>query len=411
MVQTQQQQARSDPALAPYTPGDDFIDTPWAFEEHHLAWRRTMRDFVSRGVRPGAQERSREERFDEDVVRSLGQLGVCGLMVPEPYGPGADLRSLCIATEELAYADSSIAVTAHVQACNTALFHALTDGRDDLREQVLPAAVTGEGFISFGLTEPTGGSDAAAISTRAVRDGDSWVLSGAKQFITNTGTPMSRYVIVFARTDSCSSAKRPAISAFLVPLDAEGVTVAPAYHKLGWKASDTHPLFFENVRLDAASLLGEEGRGLQEALRLLTWARIPIAAMAVGLARGCLDATLDFVKSRQSFGKNLGQHQSVAFALADVAADVTTARTLTYDAAWKYDNGHPIDREAAVAKLIAGEIANKVAYVCSELQGGYGFMQESDVVRHYQDARVLTIGEGTSAVQRLLISRHLGVGA
>jgi alkylation response protein AidB-like acyl-CoA dehydrogenase len=391
-------------------PAGEFIDVPWALSDEHIAWRKSMREFADSAVKPGAQQRSEEARFDPDVIRAIGQLGVFGLLVDGPYGAGADLRTLCIAIEELAYVDSSVAATAHVQACNAVLFHALTEGRDDLREEVLPDACAGNAFISFGLTEPSGGSDAGDIQTRAARDGDDWVINGAKQFITNTGTPMSRYVLVFAATQEQPGDRNAAISAFLVPLDAPGVTVSSGYKKLGWRASDTHPLFFDNVRVPRSALLGKEGHGLREALRLLTWARIPIAAMAVGLSRACLDGTVDFVNNRRSFGKRLGEHQSVAFTAADMAADVATARLVTYDAAWKFDNGYPFDREAAVAKLLAGEIANKVAYQATELHGGYGFMQETDVVRHYQDARILTIGEGTSAVQRLLLSRSLGLG-
>jgi alkylation response protein AidB-like acyl-CoA dehydrogenase len=369
-----------------------------------------MRDFAAAVVKPGAQQRSEDAKLDPEVIKAVGDLGVFGLLVPEPFGAGADLTTLCIALEELAYVDSSVAATVHVQACNAALLYALTEGRDDLRAEIQDDVCSGKAFISFGLTEPKGGSDAGDIETRAVRDGDDWILTGAKQFITNTGTPMSRFVQVFATTAPGEGARKPAVSAFLVPLDADGVTVAPGYNKLGWRASDTHPLFFDNVRLPGSALLGEEGRGLSAALHLLTWARIPIAAMAVGLARACLDSTVEFVSNRESFGKKLSQHQSVAFSLADMAADVTTANLVTYDAAWKYDNGHSFDREAAIAKLHAGEIANKVAYEATELHGGYGFVQETDVVRHYQDARILTIGEGTAAVQRLLISRGLGLG-
>ncbi len=317
---------------------------------------------------------------------------------------------MCIAAEEFSVLDSSLAVTVHVQAISAALFHHLAS--EDLRAEFLPGMASGETFCAFGLTEPTGGSDAGNISTRARQDGSDWVINGAKQFITNSGTPFSKYVVLFAAHDRAGTGpagSRAPISAFLVPLDAPGVTVGPKYPKMGWRSSDTHPLYFDEVRIPGHYLLGQEGRGYREALAFLTWARIPIAAMSAGLARGCLQATLEFVNSRESFGKPLPAHQAVAFGVADLAAMTDTARLLTYDAAWKFDTGRPIEREAAVSKLMASELANKVAYQASHLHGGYGFMDDSHVGRHYRDARILTIGEGTSEVQRMLIARGLGL--
>jgi short-chain 2-methylacyl-CoA dehydrogenase len=383
------------------------LDLPWCFDDEHHAWQKAVREFCHRVAAPGAAGRSLEARFDPDLAAEVGRLGAYGLRVPEAYGGSeADLRSMCIAAEELSAVDSSLAVTVHVQAIVAALFAHLAD--DDQRAEHLPAMATGESFCAFGLTEPTGGSDAGNIATRAVRNGDGWVVDGAKQFITNSGTPFSRHVLLFAATGPPGG--RPRVSAFLVPLDAPGVTVGPAYPKMGWRSSDTHPLFFDGVRLPGHALLGEEGRGYREALVFLTWARIPIAAMSAGLARGCLEATVEFVASRESFGRPLGAHQAVAFGVADIASMTDTARLLTYDAAWKYDHGFPIEREAAVSKLVASELANQVAYRATQLHGGYGFMDDSDVARHFRDARVLTIGEGTSEVQRLLIARGLGLG-
>ena len=383
-------------------------DVPWALTDEHRAWRQTMREFTRDAVAPGAAERSIEARFDPELVRAAGQLGVFGLLVPEPLGGGADLRTLCIAIEEIAAVDSSLAVTVHVQAISAALLHRLAGERTDLHE-LIRQACSGETFVSFGLTEPSGGSDAGAIATTARRDGDEWVLNGAKQFITNSGTPFSRYVTLFAATGEGTRAGRPQVSAFLVPLDAPGVTVGPGYAKLGWRSSDTHPLFFDEVHLGPEALVGPQGGGYREALAFLTWARIPIAAMGVGVARGSLEDTLRFVRGRESFGSPLGSHQGVAFGVADIAAATATARVLTYDAAWKYDHGLPIEQEAAIAKLTATELANKAAYQATQLQGGYGFIQETAATRHYQDARILTIGEGTSEIQRMLIARRLGL--
>jgi short/branched chain acyl-CoA dehydrogenase len=396
------------------------LDLPWCFEDEHLAWQKTIQEFCQRVVAPGVIQRDLDGQFDPDLIREVGRLGAFGLRVPEAYGgSGADLRSMCIAAEEFSFLDSSLAVTVHVQAISAALFHHLAS--EDLRAEFLPAMASGETFCAFGLTEPTGGSDAGNIGTRAVRDGSDWIISGAKQFITNSGTPFSKYVTLFAAHEPYGTApaargeaglprgaRRP-ISAFLVPLDAPGVTVGPKYPKMGWRSSDTHPLYFEDVRIPGHYLLGQEGRGYREALAFLTWARIPIAAMAAGLARGCLEATLDFATSRDSFNQPLTSHQAVAFGIADLSAMTDTCRLLTYDAAWKYDTGRPIEREAAVSKLMASELANQVAYKASHLHGGYGFMDDSHVARHYRDARILTIGEGTSEVQRMLIARSLGL--
>jgi short-chain 2-methylacyl-CoA dehydrogenase len=384
-------------------------EVPWAFDDHHLQWQRTVAAFVRDVVADGAADRSINARFDPDLVRAAGRLGAFGLLAPEPHGAGADLRTLCLAAEEVSTVDSSLAVTMHVQAISVALFAHLAQDRPELLAEVLPGAASGEAFISFGLTEPSGGSDAGNIATTARRDGTDWVINGSKQFITNSGTPFSRYVILFAASGEKEGAGRAPVSAFLVPLDAPGVTVGPAYAKLGWRASDTHPLYFDDVRVPAEALLGAEGKGYREALAFLTWARIPIAAMSLGLARGCLTDTRRFIADRESFGKPLAGFQGVAFQTADIAAAVATARVLTYDAAWKYDQGLPIEREAAIAKLVASELANKAAYTATQLQGGYGFIQETDATRHYQDARILTIGEGTSEVQRLLIARGMGL--
>ena len=395
-------------AAATYMPGADVADLPWAYDESHREWRATMRDFCRERVAPGAAQRSKEATFDVGLTAELAQLGVFGLLLPEPYGSAADLRTLCIAVEELAYCDSSMAVTAHVGVVSGVLTATMLESNPELHRELTPRIASGEVFSCFALTEPSGGSDAADLDTVARRDGTDWVLSGAKQFITNSGTPQSKYAVVFAATGESDGTRRARpTSAFLVPLDSPGVTVAPAYDKMGWRASDTHPIFFDSVRLPADALLGEEGTGMQRALEMLTWARIPFAAIGAGLARACLDSTIRFTSERSSFGKTLSEHQSIGFRLADMAASVSTAKLQAYDAAWKYDHGYPIAFEAAASKLTACEIANQVAYEATQLHGGYGFMAETDVVRHYQDARVLTIAEGTSEVQRLLLARYL----
>ena len=382
---------------------------PWALNDDHRAWRGVMREFCRRMVAPGAGQRSGQKELDLELVRAVGDLGVFSLLLPSDGGRG-DLRSICIALEELAAVDGSLAVTVHVQAMNTMMFELFTRDRPDLREPLLSDAARGDALLAFALTEPSGGSDAGNIATRAVRRDDSWILTGSKQFITNCGTARSRAALVFATTGERIGTARPPVSLFFVPLDSQGVTVAPGYDKLGWRASDTHPLFFDDVCLPPSALIGEEGAGYRTALSGLTFARIPFAAMGLGLARSCLDETLVFASGRESFGRPLASHGSYAAAVSDMAADVALARLTVYDAAWKYDQGLSIDHEAAVAKLTVTELANKVAYAATQLHGGYGFIRESAVTRHYEDARVLTIAEGTSEIQRLLIARHLGLG-
>jgi short/branched chain acyl-CoA dehydrogenase len=294
----------------------------------------------------------------------------------------------------------------HVQAAATALLSFLSGGR---YAEVVRTAAAGETFVSFGLTEPGSGSDAGNPASRAVRDRDGWVLNGAKQFITNAGTPFSEYVVVFARSGEGREPGRPAVSAFLVPLDAPGVSVGEGYDKLGWHASDTHPLFFEDVRLPAEALLGTEGKATREALAFLVWARLPLTAMALGLSQACLEDSVAFVKEREAFGKKLAEFQSIAFKCADIAAMTASVRALLYDACWKRDHDIAFSQEAAICKYVGGELANKVSYIATQIHGGYGFVNETAVTRHYADARVLTIGEGTSEIQQLLIARSLGL--
>jgi alkylation response protein AidB-like acyl-CoA dehydrogenase len=392
-----------------YHIGSELGAAAWAFNEEHLAWRQTIRKFARERVAPGAAERSKTATFDRELVRDLAELGVFGLLVPEPHGYHGDLRMLCIALEELAYVDSSAAVTVHVGAVSAAFLAAVIKDRHELSDTLIPKVAAGELFCCIAITEPSGGSDAANVTgTIARRDGDGWILNGAKQFITNSGTPLSQYVIVISATGDVADNGRRPVSAFLVPLDTPGVTVAAGYDKFGWRASDTHPIFFDSVRLPEDALISPEGGAPRQLFELLTWARIPFAAMGTGLARACLDESLRFTGDRNSFGAPVSTHQGVSFELAGMAADVHTAMLQTYDAAWKHDNGLPVEFEAAASKLIACELANSVAYRATQLHGGYGFMQESAVVRHYQDARVLTIAEGTSQVQRMLISRYLG---
>ncbi|MGH7747612.1 MAG: acyl-CoA dehydrogenase family protein, partial [Candidatus Dormibacteria bacterium] len=389
-------------------PGGVDLRLPWCLTDEHHAWRGTIRDFAERVIAPSALERNVDARFDASIMAGLGRLGVYGsLLRTSPAAAGSDMRAYCLTIEELARVDSGVAASAHVQTITTALFeHLAGEGQ---RHPLLEEMASGRSFVSFGLTEASGGSDAGSIATRARREGDGWVISGSKEFITNLGTPFSRHVILFAASGDGDRSGRPAVSAFLVPLDAPGVSVGASYRKLGWRTSDTHPLYLDGVRLPADALLGEEGTGYREALRFLTWARMPMAAMSTGLAQGCLEATLDFVGSRTSFDRPLGAHQGVAFGVAEIAAKTATARLVTYDACYRYDHGLAYEQEAAICKLVASELANQVAYLATQLHGGLGFVDDSAVTRHYADARILTIGEGTSEIQRLLIARSLGL--
>lgn len=383
---------------------DDSV--PWCLNDDHRAWRETVRAFAQREVAPIAAAASADRRFPEELVPRLGALGCFGMRVSEDNGgTGADITSLAVAIEELARVDSSVAITVHVQAANAALLEHLGGPPELIRR-----AARGETFVAFGLTEPASGSDAGNPQTRAERQPDgSWILNGSKQFITNCGTSFSEYVTTFAATGPGRGPGRPAVSAFLVPLDAPGVTVAPAYDKLGWHSSDTHPIFYEDVRVGPEALLAAEGGGYGDALGFLTWARLPITAIAVGLAHACVDDTVCFVGEREAFGRPIGEFQAVAFTCAEMAAMTAAARTLLYDACYKHDHGMPFAQEAAICKYVGSELANKVSYLATQLHGGYGFVSETAVTRHYADARILTIGEGTSEMQKLLIARSMGL--
>jgi len=383
---------------------------PWALDDDHREWQGVVRDFAREVVEPGAAQRSAEHRFDPDLCREAGKLGMFGLLAPSDYGGAdADLRTLCVTVEEAAAVDVSFAATVHVQAVGVALLGHLAADRPELLAEVMPDAASGESFVAFGLTESSGGSDAGGLQTRAVRDGSDWVISGSKEFISNSGTPFSRYVILFAVTGQTEG--RNEISTFLVPLDAKGVTVAKDYDKLGWRSADTHPLYFDEVRVPSTALLGRPGEGLRAALSFLTWARIAVAAVGTGVTRGCLRHALELVTGREVFGRPLTEFQNTGFRLADLVTLAAQARVLTYDAAWKRDHGLPIEREAAIAKLLSSEAANEAAAIATQLGGGAAVVGGGLASRAHQDARILTIVEGTSEVQRLLIARSLGVSS
>jgi butyryl-CoA dehydrogenase len=341
----------------------------------------------------------------------MGDLGLFGLPFPEEYGgSGSDFTTLCLAIEEIAKVDQSMAITleAGVGLGANPIF---TFGTEAQRQRWLPDLCAGRTLGGFGLTEPEAGSDAGGTRTRAVLDEATgeWVLNGEKAFITNSGSSITSLVTVTARTDAPGAGGPPEISTIIVPAGTPGFDVAPPYRKMGWHASDTHGLSFAGCRVPADHLLGERGRGFANFLAILDDGRIAIAALAVGVIQACLEQATQYAKDRNAFGKPIGSYQAVAFKCADLAVMAETARLVTYRAAWLKDQGRPFKQAAAMAKLYATEAAVTATREATQIFGGYGFIDETPVARHYRDAKILEIGEGTSEVQRLIIARQLGL--
>jgi short-chain 2-methylacyl-CoA dehydrogenase len=372
----------------------------------HEIFRKVVRDFAEGEIAPHVAQWDREHRLPLDIVAKMGELGLFGLAAPEQYGGSdADFTSLCVAIEELGRVDQSIGVTLEA-GVGLGINPILMFGTDEQKTQWLPDLVAGRALAAFGLTEPEAGSDASATKTRATLDNGEWTINGAKAFITNSGTDITSVVTVTAKTGP------EEISAFLVPAGTPGFVVEPAYDKLGWHISDTHGLSFDNCKIPEANLLGDRGRGYQEFLTVLDHGRIAIAALAVGLAQGCLDASLRYAQERHTFGAPIGSRQAVAFKLSDLAVSVEAARLLTYKAAWLKDVGRSsrqVKQAASIAKLYATEAAVDATRIATQVFGGNGFMEEFPVARFYRDAKILEIGEGTSEVQRMLIARGLGL--
>jgi len=368
--------------------------------------RDLVREFATQEIAPGAGERDEREELPLDIVKKLGELGICGVPIPEEYGGlGADAVTWALVIEELGRADASVAVTVSV-ASGLAAGMVVRYGTHEQRQRWLPPIAAGEMLASFGLTEPGSGSDAAALRTRARSEGDEWVIDGSKSFITNSGTPITGFVIVACLTDEGSNG---GVSTILVPADTPGFIVGAGYKKLGWRSSDTHELSFDGCRVPREHLLGEAGKGLAQCLAALDDGRISIAALSVGLAQGCLDASVAYAKEREAFGRPIGSYEAIAFKIADMRATIDAARLLTYRAAWLRDRGLPYTTEAAIAKLRASETAVEVAREAIQVHGGYGFTEEFPLARAYRDAKVLEIGEGTSEILRLVIARDLGL--
>ncbi|SFC84605.1 butyryl-CoA dehydrogenase [Nocardioides terrae] len=377
----------------------------------HEEFRRVVRDFAEAEIAPYAAQWDRDHHFPVDVVQKMGDLGLFGLTAPEEYGgAGGDFTSLCVAIEELGRVDQSMGITLEA-GVGLGINPILTYGSDEQRQQWLPDLVAGHALAGFGLTEPGAGSDAGATRTRAELVNDEWVVNGSKQFITNSGSTITSLVTVTARTGERADGK-PEISAIIVPSGTPGFTAEKPYDKLGWHASDTHPLSFDGVHVPAQNLLGERGRGYAQFLATLDDGRVAIAALAVGLIQGCLDLCLTYAGERQTFGGPIGRKQGVAFQIADLEVMLHASRLLTYRAAALKDAGAPVKQfkqAAAIAKLYTSESAVTATRIATQVFGGYGFMEEYPVARFYRDAKILEIGEGTSEVQRMLIARGLGL--
>ncbi|MEO3775815.1 acyl-CoA dehydrogenase family protein [Micromonospora sp. B11E3] len=376
--------------------------------EEHEALRQSVREFAREVVAPVIAEHYEKHTFPYEIIRQMGKMGLFGLPFPEEHGGmGGDYFALCLALEELARVDSSVAITLEA-AVSLGAMPIYRFGTAEQKARWLPKLVSGEALAGFGLTEPGFGSDAGGTQTRAVLDGDEWVINGSKAFITNSGTDITALVTVTAVTGTRPDGAKE-LSTIIVPSGTPGFTVAPGYSKVGWTASDTHELTFDDCRVPAANLLGERGRGFAQFLRILDEGRIAIAALAVGLAQGCVDESVRYAKERHAFGQPIGNYQAIQFKIADMEMKAHTARLAYYDAAARMLAGEPFKRQAAIAKLYASTVAVDNAREATQIHGGYGFMNEYPVARFWRDSKILEIGEGTSEVQRMIIARDLGM--
>jgi len=367
--------------------------------------RDLVRDFADNEVAPGAAERDQHEIFPLEIVKKMGALGLFGLPIPESYGGlGADALTWALVMEELGRVDSSVAVTLSV-ASGLAGGMVVRYGNDEQQQRWLPPIAAGEMLASFALTEPSGGSDVRALRTTAKLEDASWTIDGSKSFITNSGTPITGFLVVACRTDEPPRD----VSTIIVPADTEGLVIGSEYAKMGWRSTDTHEVVFQGCRVPEANLLGERGRGLRQCLASLDDGRISIAAISVGLAQACLDASLRYAQEREAFGRPIGSYEAVAFKLADMKVAIESARLMTWEAAWTKDEGRDYSAAAAAAKLRASDVANVCAREAIQIHGGYGYTEEFPVSRYYRDAKVLEIGEGTSEILRLVLARDLGL--
>ena len=395
-------------ALLSATAGNIAAVISFSLDDDHEDLRRTVREFARDVVAPVIGGFYQRAEFPYEIVAKMGKLGLFGLPFPEEYdGMGGDYFAFCLALHELARVDSSVAITLEAGVALGAM-PIFRFGSAEQRARWLPALCQGERLAAFGLTEPGGGSDIpGGMRTTAKLDGDYWVIDGSKAFITNSGTSITSVITVLAITGK--SGDRPQISSIVVPAGTPGLAVGPEYSKVGWCASDTRELSFSGCRVPAMNMLGEAGRGYAQFLQILDEGRIAIAALSAGLAQGCVDECLRYVRERSAFGHQLGHYQSIQFKVADMEARAQVARLAWYDAAARLVADQPVKKAAAIAKLTASNAAMENARDATQIFGGYGFMNEFPVGRFYRDAKVLEIGEGTSEVQRMIIARQLGL--
>jgi len=379
----------------------------FSLNEEQLAIRETCREFAEQEIKPLAEEMDRTAAFPYELMRKMGELGLLGLPFPEEYGgAGADFLSYCIAIEEISRGDVSVGITmeAHTSLGASPFF---LFGSEEQKERYLPPLARGEQLWSFGLTEPEAGSDSGGTRTRAVLRDGSWHINGSKSFITNAGTAITGGVTITAVTG-----KRPdghnEITNIIVPKGTPGYIIGNSYKKMGWKASDTRPLTFEDCIVPEGDILGERGDGFKQFMEILDGGRIAIAALSVGLAQACLDEALSYAKERKQFGQPISKFQGIQFKLADMDTEIELARLMYYKAAWLHMQGQPYTREASMAKLFASETAKRAADQAVQIHGGYGFMDEFPVSRYWRSVKINEIGEGTSEVQRMVIAKLLG---
>jgi short/branched chain acyl-CoA dehydrogenase len=376
--------------------------------------RDEVRDFADRVVAPAAYEYDTKRELPYEIIAEMGEMGLFGLPFPVEYGGrGRDYFSLCLAVEQLSRVDQSIGVTLEA-GVGLGAMPVFRSGTEEQKREWLPMLTSGSALAGFGLTEADAGSDAAGTKTTARLDAGDWVINGTKQFITNSGTRITRLVTVTAVTGESTrpdGSVTKELTAILVPSGTPGFTVHPAYDKVGWHTSDTHPLSFDDVRVPEANILGERGRGFANFIQTLDEGRVAFAALCTGAAQGCLEEAVRYAASRNVFGRSIGSNQHIAFTLSRMQARVHTARLAWYDAARKLDAGLPFKMEASIAKLVGSEAAMDNARAATQIFGGYGFMNENPVARHYRDSKILEIGEGTTEVQLMVIARELGFAA
>jgi short-chain 2-methylacyl-CoA dehydrogenase len=373
-------------------------------------WRDLARDFAQSEIRPRAAELDREQKFPYDIIADMARLGFLGLTLPEEYGgSGGDFVTYNLALEEISRADTSVGITmeAHISLGCAPL---ATFGTREQKEKFLSKCATGERLWAFGLTEEEAGTDAGGTRTTADLTGGEWVINGSKKWITNSGTDITGGVTVIARTGTRENAK-PELTAIIVPQHAPGYSRGPAYDKLGWRASDQHPLYFENCSVPEENLLGERGKGFRQFLATLDGGRVAVAALSVGLAQACFDEALERAKEREQFGRSISGFQAIQFKLADMAMEIELARNMVLKAAWLRDMGRSFGREASMAKVFASEAAKRAADQAAQIWGGEGFMEGSAVARYWRQVKINEIGEGTSEINRQIIARSLLAGS